>query len=364
MTEPSWPTRCEGGVDRPIYAMERSPSLSQTNRIAFPAKLYQMLQDVEAQNLEWIVSWSSDGLSFRVHFPNNFVKAIMPFYFRQTKYKSFQRQLHLYGFERISSGFSKGGYYHNKFRRDDKVGSCEEVLPQRKIVQHPQRSKSERMMTPLHGSPPTRFSDGAMNFMAPKVGSVHRISSIEKSNCDWSVDTTSIKDKSSSIREGGVNLHPSTQMIPLHHGSAEQCLSEASSRINDTFSIARSVGNFDHILEEPSLSCLIHDCRDSQYFDEKSVKLMIPRRQMLFSHVDSLTQPIRFPMRGKKQPPWTALTNIIGRSTELNTTMKPLYKGSFLPALCQLTQYKFPPGFDFSILEPTPIREDKSCKHS
>ena len=43
------------------------------------------------------MSWVSDGKAFKVHQPDQFVKKIVPLYFKQKAYKSFQRQLHLYG---------------------------------------------------------------------------------------------------------------------------------------------------------------------------------------------------------------------------------------------------------------------------
>jgi len=39
----------------------------------------------------------------------------MPLYFRQSKITSFQRQLNLYGFNRITQGPDRGGYYHELF---------------------------------------------------------------------------------------------------------------------------------------------------------------------------------------------------------------------------------------------------------
>ena len=45
----------------------------------------------------------------------------VPHYFRQTKYKSFQRQLNLWGFERVSKGLEKGCYFHPCFLKDDKA---------------------------------------------------------------------------------------------------------------------------------------------------------------------------------------------------------------------------------------------------
>ena len=52
-----------------------------------------------------------------VHDPKKFVEFIMPRFFGQTKFASFQRQLNLYGFQRFSRGIDKGAYYHICFMR-------------------------------------------------------------------------------------------------------------------------------------------------------------------------------------------------------------------------------------------------------
>lgn len=85
--------------------------------IPFPLKLHQMLDDIESAGLTFIVSWRSHGRAFMVHKRDEFVKNILPFYFQQNKFASFQRQLNLYGFSRISCGKDKGVYYHEMFLR-------------------------------------------------------------------------------------------------------------------------------------------------------------------------------------------------------------------------------------------------------
>jgi hypothetical protein len=82
----------------------------------FPWKLHDMLDYSDANGIQHIVSWQDeDGRSFKVHKPAKFVVAIMPQFFKQTKYKSFQRQLNLYGFSRINEGPRKGSYTHKNF---------------------------------------------------------------------------------------------------------------------------------------------------------------------------------------------------------------------------------------------------------
>ena len=79
-----------------------------------------MLVDAEMSDFHHIVSWMPHGKAFRVHKTHEFAKTIMPRYFKQTQYKSFQRQLHIYGFHRITQGVDKGAYYHDMFIRGNK----------------------------------------------------------------------------------------------------------------------------------------------------------------------------------------------------------------------------------------------------
>lgn len=85
----------------------------------FPTKLYQMLQEVDEQGLDHIVSWQHDGRSFRVHKADKFVTEILPRYFRCSKMKSFQRQLNFYKFQRIIGGKFDGSYSHPQFIRGE-----------------------------------------------------------------------------------------------------------------------------------------------------------------------------------------------------------------------------------------------------
>jgi hypothetical protein len=86
-----------------------------------------MLEDMATMvGHESIVSWQPHGEAFRVHLPEVFASTIMPRYFmKQTKYKSFQRQLHLYGFYRIAKGRDRGAYFHSMFIRNKKSMSLQ-----------------------------------------------------------------------------------------------------------------------------------------------------------------------------------------------------------------------------------------------
>ena len=61
--------------------------------IQFPMKLHKMLDDAEKDKRDDIVGWNPCGLSFSIHNPEDFIKEIMPRYFKQTRLRSFQRQV-------------------------------------------------------------------------------------------------------------------------------------------------------------------------------------------------------------------------------------------------------------------------------
>jgi hypothetical protein len=85
--------------------------------IPFPLKLHEMLDQIEADGLKHVISWQGHGRAFMVHDPKEFVSHVMPKYFKQTKLTSFQRQLNLYGFCRLTKGLDNRGYYHELFLR-------------------------------------------------------------------------------------------------------------------------------------------------------------------------------------------------------------------------------------------------------
>ena len=102
-------------------AISKSPSMAIDKPNQFPWKLYDMLHTAEKRNEEHIISWISGGIAFKVHNRDLFIEEYMKKMFNQTKFKSFQRQLNLWGFERVQNGPDKGSYVHPLFvkgRRD------------------------------------------------------------------------------------------------------------------------------------------------------------------------------------------------------------------------------------------------------
>ena len=95
--------------------------------VSFPLKLHSVLDEVERDGLAHVISWQPHGRCFLIHKPKEFVETVMPHYFRQSKLTSFQRQLNLYGFARLTKGQDGGGYYHELFLRG-KVYLCKRMV--------------------------------------------------------------------------------------------------------------------------------------------------------------------------------------------------------------------------------------------
>lgn len=94
----------------------------------FPFKLYRMLEEADQS----IVSFLPHGRAFAIHKPREFVAELMPKYFSTTRLTSFQRQLNLYAFRRITEGRDKGGYFHEYFLRGRKR-LCKKIRRQKRV---------------------------------------------------------------------------------------------------------------------------------------------------------------------------------------------------------------------------------------
>lgn len=74
----------------------------------FPYTLYTLLEDAERDGYESIVSWRPSGEAFKVIKRDEFMQQVVPRYFKQTKYKSFIRQLNTWGFSCLQEDPDRG----------------------------------------------------------------------------------------------------------------------------------------------------------------------------------------------------------------------------------------------------------------
>ena len=75
-----------------------------------------------------VVSWLPCGKAFQVFDPMAFEQVVLSHYFNQSQYKSFQRQLNIYGFYRITKGRNKGGYFHESCFVRGKPDLCQFMI--------------------------------------------------------------------------------------------------------------------------------------------------------------------------------------------------------------------------------------------
>jgi hypothetical protein len=85
----------------------------------FPFKCHEMLQYAERQRLEDIVSWLPGGKGFRVHNHELFCKKVLKAIFNHSNYKSFEKQLNNWGFQREATCTGKS-YSNPNFVRGRK----------------------------------------------------------------------------------------------------------------------------------------------------------------------------------------------------------------------------------------------------
>jgi hypothetical protein len=98
--------------------VDRGSNIGTGPQVGFPLKLQRILDKLEADGNTDIISWLPHGRAFLVKNSNRFVSEVMPVYFNQSKYSSFQRQLHMYNFQRINYHTrDKGAYHHPSFLR-------------------------------------------------------------------------------------------------------------------------------------------------------------------------------------------------------------------------------------------------------
>mmetsp|Transcript_11854 Transcript_11854/g.28443 ORF Transcript_11854/g.28443 Transcript_11854/m.28443 type:complete len:398 (+) Transcript_11854:557-1750(+) len=91
----------------------------------FPGKLHDLMTYAESNGLDDVIGWVHNGSAFMVHDQKRLLE-ILPIFFGQTKFRSFQRQLNMWRFERVLVGPYKGAFMHPFFIRGNK-SLCESM---------------------------------------------------------------------------------------------------------------------------------------------------------------------------------------------------------------------------------------------
>jgi hypothetical protein len=190
----------------------------------FPEKLYDMLCSETSPDGDpnCVVSWLPHGRAFIVRKPKMFTSKIMPKYFRQTKLTSFQRQLNLYGFRRITQGADAGAYYHELFLR----GRSQLCM---RMVRQKVKGTGHKQPTDV-GSEPNFYTMPALQDLLQPPPSAQPVDPIVRPTCGFSTmamaatsnlptDTIGIRPPLSSGL-AGIILSPGVHAAELLKGMA------------------------------------------------------------------------------------------------------------------------------------------------
>jgi len=184
-----------------LSCLAQDPNLP-SSKLPFAWKLYEMLETVHKNKVDTdIVSWVDDGKAFKVHDLKRFVDEIVPTYFKQSKYKSFQRQLYFYGFTREASsgkeGHTPGSYRHPRFVRGQKTW-CLSMAPKKS-------KKRSGSKSPVLGNSPKK---------AP--------SEQNQGNFATSIQPSVVREVSSSLGDNSLSCMSNMASFPLpqHMNSA------------------------------------------------------------------------------------------------------------------------------------------------
>uniref|UniRef100_A0A7S4ER40 HSF-type DNA-binding domain-containing protein n=2 Tax=Pseudo-nitzschia australis TaxID=44445 RepID=A0A7S4ER40_9STRA len=194
----------------------------------FPWKLHIMLDAMDETGDKSIVCWQPHGRAFMVHKPKDFVLEVMPHFFNQTKYASFQRQLNLYGFSRLTHGPDKGAYYHNCFVRG-KRHLCKGMIRQKIKGTKVRKSLSPEDEPNFYTMSPTDV------FIPPaKVRQEDMESTGQSSSLQSWVDESPNPLKSSSSEESSVSYVSIAPLDSFQTKSSTISLSKPPGGINRT----------------------------------------------------------------------------------------------------------------------------------
>ena len=213
--------------------------------IPFPMKLHNMLEHISLGNTDIadIVSWQPHGRCFLVKDIKSFSSEVLPRFFQQRKYASFQRQLNLYGFSRITKGPDRGAYYHELFLRS-KMVLCRGI----------QRMKVKGTGSRMASNPDQEPNFYKMNPMPPSVAPVEL-----DINADRQTQRPASESTQNEMPPLGVpsnndeNINYVFGDMPFHElesgSSRRHSLMDYAKRLSITFRRNSFLKNIDHSME-------------------------------------------------------------------------------------------------------------------
>jgi hypothetical protein len=202
----------------------KSPMVSKGGvTIPFPMKLHDMLDHIELMEPELaaVISWQPHGRCFLVRKPKQFSDGVLARFFSQKKYASFQRQLNLYGFNRITKGPDRGSYYHELFLRGKKflcrgIGRMKIKGTGARMASNPDAEPDFYTMAPM-GSPCVETSDAILSTTSPAAHPASAMLAVQQVMPPLNISSNFAFDQQTRLTNGnGEELDFVFDNMPFH----------------------------------------------------------------------------------------------------------------------------------------------------
>jgi hypothetical protein len=150
----------------------------------FPEKLMQSMMEYAD---EQAVAWLPDGKSFVIVNPDMFCEEVLSKVFKESKYASFVRKLHRWGFVRLTSGTGTDCFHHPMFQRNRRE-MCAKITCAPRGYKDRDRNSSERAAKPPSLAGVEKFIRAKVVAAAASAAAQAEESLLLKANEDLSAD--------------------------------------------------------------------------------------------------------------------------------------------------------------------------------
>ena len=187
--------------------------------VSFPLKIHFLLEKAEKTGQSDVVAWLPSGKSFQVFQKDKFVKIFMPGFFTTSSYKSFQRNLQLWGFKAVNKGPERGSYAHPLF-----VRGGEDLC---KSMKRAKKKQAERPSSPIKSLRPLDTGATQQKGKSMLIGIPQREEAALR-------DKLSLSETVARRSAGSISLQGVREPLPFEQLLSKSALMQQASLLNNS----------------------------------------------------------------------------------------------------------------------------------